>query len=106
MMQAAVFAPFFQAVIPINSAPTSRRRTAITTDSSISVVPLWRVMLVERGNWAGSREYAERRLAPRKNEYDLDFFTLLVHKYHTYTYISYFPFSEYLPRNQPFLLRC
>src|SRR5271166_2879271 len=45
MMQAAVFAPFFQAVMPINSTPTSSRRTAITTDSSISVVPLWRVGL-------------------------------------------------------------
>ena len=45
-MQAAVFAPFFQAVMPINSTPTSRRRTAMTTDSSISVVPLWRVSLL------------------------------------------------------------
>ena len=46
-MQAAVFAPFFQAVIPINSTPTSSRRTAITTDSSISVVPRWRTCLFE-----------------------------------------------------------
>src|ERR1700693_2893944 len=43
IMQAAWFAPFFQAVMPINSTPTSKRRTAITTDNSISVVPRWRV---------------------------------------------------------------
>jgi hypothetical protein len=46
MMQAAVLAPLFQEMIPINSTPTRRRRTAITTDSSISVVPLWSTYLL------------------------------------------------------------
>ena len=32
--------------MPINSTPTRNRRTAITTDSSISVVPRWRARLL------------------------------------------------------------
>ena len=45
-MQAARFAPFFQAVTPINSTPVRSRITAITTDNSISVVPRWRICLL------------------------------------------------------------
>jgi len=46
MTQDALFATFFQAGMPIKSTPTSSRRTAITTDSSISVVPRWRPCLL------------------------------------------------------------